>query len=507
MALGILLSRVAGLVRQRVLAYYLGLGDAADAVAAAFRIPNLVQNLLGEGSLSAAFIPVYARLRAGGREADALAVAKAIAALLAVATTLVVLLGMLAAPWLVDLLSPGFAGAKRDLTIRLVRMLFPGVGLLVMSAWCLGVLNSHGRFFLSYAAPVVWNLAIIAAAIAGAGQGPDLPLYVAWGAVAGSALQLAVQVPAVLTLFPAMPSGDASQFREVVRAFGPAVLSRGVVQLGAWFDLFVASLLGTGAVAALANAQMLGLLPVSLFGMAVSAAALPAMARERAADDEARAAEAIRRQVETGWTRIAVFVVPSAAAFVLLGEVLASVVFQTGAFRAEDSRYLWWILAGSGVGLLATTTARLAASASFALGDTRTPLRTATIRLAVGMAVGVPLALVVPRAIGLDPRLGAAGLTLAAGLAGWIELVLLRRALAPRLGALRLGAGNWLRLWGAALAAAAAAWGVRLLTPPAWGPLWGGLPVLATFGLTYLLLVRIFGGPSAEVLRFDRRDR
>ena len=161
-ALGILASRVVGLVRMRVLGHYLGVGDAADAFAAAFRIPNLLQNLFGEGALSASFIPVYARLLGAGNEVEARKVARAVGGLLALVVAVLVLLGVLATPFLIDVIAPGFDGAKRELTIRLVRIFFPGAGLFVMSAWCLGVLNSHGKFFLSYAAPVVWNLSMIA---------------------------------------------------------------------------------------------------------------------------------------------------------------------------------------------------------------------------------------------------------------------------------------------------------------------------------------------------------
>ena len=165
-AAGILLSRIIGLVRNRVFAHYFGTSDAADAFNAAFRIPNFLQNLFGEGVLSASFIPVYAGLRARGDEAEARLVASAIAALLGLATAVLVLVGILFTPWLIAAIAPGFTGEKREVTIRLVRILFPGAGLLVLSAWCLGVLNSHRRFFLSYSAPVLWNLAIIASLIA-----------------------------------------------------------------------------------------------------------------------------------------------------------------------------------------------------------------------------------------------------------------------------------------------------------------------------------------------------
>ncbi len=160
---GILLSRLAGIARSVLFAKYFGQRtEAADAFQIAFRIPNLLQNLFGEGALSASFIPVHSGLRARGEHEAAAHMARTFFAILAITISVLVLLGVLAAPLMVTLIAPGFTGAKRQLTIYLVRILFPGAGLLVASAWCLGVLNSHGKFFLSYTAPVAWNAAMIA---------------------------------------------------------------------------------------------------------------------------------------------------------------------------------------------------------------------------------------------------------------------------------------------------------------------------------------------------------
>ena len=162
---GILISRIIGVIRQRVFSHYLGIGDAAGAFTAAFRIPNFLQNVFGEGALSASFIPVYANLLARGDKKEASRVADAVLTMLALATSLIVLIGILTTRYFVGLFAYSFDDATRELTIRLVQILFPGAGLLVLSAWCLGVLNSHRRFFLSYTAPVVWNVAIIATLI------------------------------------------------------------------------------------------------------------------------------------------------------------------------------------------------------------------------------------------------------------------------------------------------------------------------------------------------------
>ncbi|HYX91915.1 MAG TPA: lipid II flippase MurJ, partial [Myxococcaceae bacterium] len=162
-ASGILASRLFGLVRERVFAHYFGSSVAAAAFKAALRIPNFLQNLFGEGVLSASFIPVYSQLLGEGDSAEARRVAGSVFGILSLATSLLVALGVWLTPVFIDLIAPGFAGEGRALAIVLVRILFPMTGLLVLSAWCLGVLNSHGHFFLSYAAPVIWNGAMIAA--------------------------------------------------------------------------------------------------------------------------------------------------------------------------------------------------------------------------------------------------------------------------------------------------------------------------------------------------------
>ncbi len=186
-AAGILLSRVAGLIRERVFAHYLGNSDAAGAFKAALKIPNFLQNLFGEGVLSASFIPVYARLLAEDDDEMAGRVAGVIVSLLGVVVGLIVLVCVLITPWIIDLIAPGFEGDVRLLTIRIVQILFPATGLLVLSAWCLGVLNSHRKFFLSYVAPVFWNAAMIAALVFYGHRTNQngLAIALAWGTVVG----------------------------------------------------------------------------------------------------------------------------------------------------------------------------------------------------------------------------------------------------------------------------------------------------------------------------------
>ena len=519
-AAGILLSRLAGLVRQRAFAHFLGAGDEADAFNAAFKIPNFLQNLLGEGVLSASFIPVYAQLRARAglpaeeNERDSRRLASAVAGLLGLVTALFCVAGILAAPWLIAAIAPGFEGEKRLLTLRLVQIFFPGIGLLVLSAFCIGVLNSHHKFFLSYAAPVVWSAAQIAALLLGAQKPghttPQLALWAAWGSVAGAGLQLALQAPLVLRLlggprpeglWPSLGRGNAHA-AEVVRNFLPVVAGRGVVQLSAYLDAFIASWLPTGAVAALGYAQTLYLLPVSLFGMSVSAAALPSMsAAQGVPGPEAR--EALRAQLAAGLRTIAYPVVPSVVALWALGDVASAALFRTGRFGDSAVLYVAMILAGSTLGLLAATQARLYSSAFYALKDTRTPLRYASLRVALSGSLGLLSGLWLPRALGLDPELGAPFLAATSGLAGWLEFLLLRRGLTARVGEASLPSPLLLRLWGAAALAGAAGvlvreGFVRVAVPG--GPLLRAAAVFAVFGGVYLAATLRLGVPEARSL-------
>ena len=501
-AAGIFLSRIAGLIRERVFAHYFGNSDAADVFRAAIRIPNFLQNLFGEGVLSASFIPVYARLRALGEDDEASDVADAVASLLALITAIVVLIGVLATPYLIDAIAPGFHGSKRELTIRLVRIFFPGAGLLVMSAWCLGILNSHRKFFLSYAAPIAWNAVMIATLIGfgGSRSQESLAVITAWGSVVGSAMQLGVQLPIALRLVRSLRVHLGLQLasvREVIRNFFPVLVSRGVVQLSAYIDSMIASFLPTGAVAALGYAQILYTLPVSLFGMSVSAAELPAMSG--ALGSESEVAAQLRSRLERALRQIAFLVVPSAMALLALGDVVSAVVYQTGRFTHADAIYVWGVLAGSAVGLLASSLGRLYASTYYALRDTRTPLRFAIVRVVLTTILGLFCALRLPQMLGFDRSWGVAGLTASAGIAGWIEFLLLRWRLHQRIGSVAPAGGFLARLWFSALISAAAAWGMKLAVGHR-HPIVVAITVLMPYGVLYFALTSVLRIPEAQTV-------
>lgn len=499
---GILISRIVGLIRQRIFAHYFGSSGEGDAFSAAFRIPNFLQNVFGEGALSASFIPVYAKLLAQENEEQAGRVANAVFGILALVTAIIVLLGVLTTPYIVTAIAAGFEAERRELTIRLVRIFFPGAGLLVLSAWCLGVLNSHHRFFISYTAPVAWNAAIIFCLIFFGNQLDlsNLAVATAWGSVAGSALQFGVQLPTVLRLIhhfrPAL-NFASEHVRQVVRNFFPVFISRGVVQISAFVDAFLASFLGEGAVVALNYAQSLYTLPVSLFGMSVSAAELPAMSKSLGAREVV--AETLRHRLDAGLQRISFFIVPSAVAFLALGDVIAAVLYQSGRFTHADSIYVWTILAGSAVGLLASTLGRLYSSTYYALQDTKTPLVYAIVRVVLTTILGYLFSLPLPRLLHIEPRLGAAGLTISAGLAGWVEFVFLRRSMNRRIGRTGLSFAYTFKLWVGALAGVAVGWVLKLFLLE-WHPIPLAIVVLGGYGTTYFGVGYLFGLTQARLI-------
>ena len=492
---GILLSRLTGLLRESVFAAYFGAGFLADAWKAALRLPNVLQTLLGEGSLSASFVPVYSELLERADPADARRFASAALGFLAVVAGALALLGVVAAPWIVAVLAAGFDPETQALTTRLLRILFPMTGVLVLAAWALGVLNSHRAFFVPYVAPVVWNLAIVGTMV-GFGMrmsGADLLVATAWGALVGGMLQFLVQLPWVLRhaggLRPRLDRA-APGLGEATRNLLPVVGARGLDTMsGLVRELTLATFLAQGAVAMLAYAQTLYILPISLFGLAVAAAELPELARQRSAD-----VRVLADRVRSGLSRVQFFVVPAAVGYLVLGREVIRIVFERGRFQADDAMATHAILAAFSLGLLATSSSRMLSSAYYGLRDTATPARIAALRIGVSLSVGLALMFPFDRLEIGARHLGGVGLALGAAAAAWTEYGFLRNRLTRRIGSHGPGVALGIRVWGAALAAAAAAVGVRSVLPP--------MPAVVAAGATLL----VFGGSYLAFSRMLRTD-
>jgi putative peptidoglycan lipid II flippase len=532
-AAGIFLSRCAGLIREMVIASFLGNSAAADAFKAALRIPNLMQNLLGEGVLSASFIPVYARLRAEGRDDEAGRLAGAIAGLLAALTGVVSLVGVLLADPLTSVLVPGFAAGKHELTVQLTRIMFPGIGFLVLSAWCLGVLNSHKRFFLSYVAPVLWNVAQVAALVAGvlvvgghttADDQWDLAVALSWGVLVGGVLQFGLQLRPVSRLLGGVRVNldtGSEWVRSVLGRFTPVLVGRGAIQIMAWVDLWLASFLVSGAVSTLTYTMVLYLLPVSLFGMSVAAAELPDMSQVEVNDPETR--RRFRLRLEEGMARIGWYVAFTATMFVVVGDVIVAALFERGEFTRADTVAVWLTLAVLAVGLLPATSSRLLQNGLYALDDPRTPARLGVLSVVLSAIVGVafmfPLdrlfvgpasvegwgdivaAGPLPPAVRVNPaeipRLGIVGLAIGAAVARWVEYRMLSTALAWRVGRTKM-AGRWL---GPIAIGCAVASGVAFLAELVFAPvpdLVEVVLVVGPAGLAYMAVTHRLGVPESR---------
>ena len=493
-----------GYVRERVFAHYFGNDSIpADAFRAALRIPNTIRNLLSEGTLAGSFIPVYAALNERQDKGTARALAGAILGLLVLASGVLALLGIALAPAITTLIAQGFDEPRRQLTITLVRILFPMAGLMVISAWCLGILNTHRRFFLPYAAPALWNIAGIVAMLAAGtwfanralsldAQLHRIALALAWGTVAGSVLQIAVQLPACWTLLHGIAlrlSLSLEGVRNVLLAWMPLVLGAGVAQLSGLIDTLLGSFTGPGGVSALGYAQLIQVLPISLFGVSVTAVALPELARDASAGAGSSAPnEQLRARIAVGFRRIVFFVVPSAIAFIALSREIVAALYQTGRFTAHDTALVGSVLAAYGVGLVGQATVKLFASGFYAMRDTRTPVKIA----AFSLVVSTGLAWLFMR------WLGAPGIALGSSVGAFVNTALHLRDLSGRLGSVLRGA-DW-RAFGitlvAGVLAGAAALGVARLTGNL-APVPRGVAVLGIFGIVYAALTLAFKHPDA----------
>ena len=500
---GVLSSRLLGLVREVLQAFVAGTGAAADVLAVAFRGPNLVQNLLGEQALSAAFIPIYSRFLAEGRTLEARRFAGAVLGVLALTAAGLALGGIALARLLVAALAPGFADdpVRFETAVSAVRLVFPMTAVLVLSAWCLAVLNSHRRFFLPYFAPVLWNSSVVGAlawlaTLEGAGSDVRrVVLVVSAAALVGGLLQFVVQLPATLRLVGGLdprPSLEAPGMRPALRAFGPALLGRGVVQLSGWLDLFLASWLATGALAALSYAQRLHSLPLALFGTSFAVVELPEMSRLHGKEAERE------RRLAGSFAAASFLTVPAAIGLVGFGLPIVRAVYERGRFGSDAAWLVYAVLAAYACGLLPSVGSRLLQNVFLASGDTRTPAAVALGRvlLAAGVGAGAMLWLdrflvhelvrsaASPGGEG-DARAGAVGLAVGSALGAWLELwalhgLLVRRALPAALPWGRVGRATLLSLL-AAVPTAALWWLLR-----SWAPILLAPALVGAFASVYL---------------------
>jgi len=466
-ALGILTSRFLGLVRWSIIARYFGSGPQADVLRAAFQAPNALQNLLGEGTMSAAFIPVYSKMLDEGRLEAAGRFAGSILGLMIATVSVGVLLGIWLAHPLCSILMRVFVGDAAEvvagireidrllLAVDMVRIAFPMAGMLVLSSWALAVLNSHRLFHISYFAPILWNIVIIVSLTSVAYMTgynfvghenyylpetlTQLLITVFVSGTIGGLLQFVIQLPAVFTVmkgFRLSLSTHVEGVRNALRAVGPAIAGRGVAQLSAYVDILLATLLVQGAVASIGYAQVLYILPISLFGLSVAAAELPELSR-LAAKNMTRMADRIAAGLRQGLF----LAIPTALGYISLGYVIIRLIYEGGLFDADDNWLAYIILAAYSTGLLATVGSRLLQNGFWALEDTKTPARLAAVRAVISVTIAFPAMFALDQySVSLIPGVetsplyfGAVGLALGSSVAAWIEWWLLQRGLRQKL--------------------------------------------------------------------------
>jgi len=496
-AAGILLSRIAGLIREMVIVVVLSDKPSATAFRFAMRFPNMIQNLLGEGALSASFIPVYAKLIEEKKYEKADALAKSVVSLLIVVTTALVLLIVLLARPLIWLFTDWETrdSALYEQTIVLVRITSVGIGFLVISAWCLGILNSHRKFFLSYVAPVIWNFAQITALLVAIIYGfsrPDSALWISWAVVVGGLLQLFLQLPTVLRLLKAnQEAGHSSgtqklrfknfpELTDVIKRFTPAVGARSIVQLSSFTDTFLAAALVLTAIPLYAASLPLYLLPISLFGFSIAAAELTEMSRISDATAQ------VKQRLTLGLKKVAIPAGFIAVAYLAASQPIVNTLYGIPAslkdnffpdaasagsgFGSDQVLAISLILAAFAIGLPAAMSARVTQNTLYSLGDVKGPAKIAIFRLCTVLVFSSILMLQFdwlyivdseikvldsfphwpliervnyPEGFKPPPHLGPVGLALGASIAAWTEWFLLQRLLSKRLGS-KVNSG-WLK--------------------------------------------------------------
>jgi putative peptidoglycan lipid II flippase len=410
-----LLSRATGFVRDVVLAAVLGAGPLNDAFLVALRLPNHFRAIFAEGAFNAAFVPAYARAREEEGEGEARAFAGRILTLLVLATGVLTALAMVFTPQVIDLLAPGFAKDpfRFDLATQLTRITFPYLVFVSVVTLLGGMLNAHKRFAAAAGAPILLNVAIIAA-LASAALFPSAAHAAAWGVFAAGVAELA------LLMLDARRAGILPAFRRpsfggavgrFFKALGPATIGSMGTQIALFADTIIASLLPVGALSALYFADRLQQLPIGVIGIAAGTVLLPEMSRRLAAGDEAGASAAQNRVIVIAL----LLAVPCVAVFLTIPDLVMRALFARGAFTSADAAAAGQTLAAYAVGLLPFVVLRAAVAPFYARRDTLTPM------IAVFVGVGVNVAL----KVALMAPLAQVGLALGTAAGAWINVGLL----------------------------------------------------------------------------------
>lgn len=418
------LSRILGLIRDQVLAWFFGAGLAADAFLVAFRIPNLLRRLFAEGSLTIAFIPVFTQYLTKHGEEEAFDLARSAWWLLAIMLIVVTALGILLAPVIVKIIAFGFTSPEKfELTVFLTRIMFPYIFFVSLVALAMGVLNALGHFSAPALAPSLLNVAMIGSVLLISPHLEEPSTGLALGVVIGGVLQLGLQVPILSRKgfrFFKRTSLQHPALKRIAVLMTPAVLGASVYQISNLVDTLLASLLPEGSVSYLYYADRLVQFPLGVFAIALATAVLPSLSRQAALGDMKGLRDSFLYTVNL----VFFITIPATIGLIILREPVVRLLFERGAFDRTTTVMTAEALLFYAMGLWAVSGGRILASTFYSLQDTRTPVRIAVLSLLTKIILS--LLLMGPMRHG--------GLALATSLASGVNLLLLIVALKKRLG-------------------------------------------------------------------------
>jgi putative peptidoglycan lipid II flippase len=397
-SIAVFLSRIAGLVREILMARFFGASMEQDAYTAGFRIPNLTRDLFAEGALSSAFVPVFTQRLANDTRESAMRLVNLVATTLALVVGALCVLGMVFASPMVAAFAGGFEDVpgKHELAVRLTRIMFPFLLVVALAAQAMGVLNALGQFAVPALSSALFNLGSVASGLLlGVVFGDALGISriegMAWGVVFGGCLQLAWQMPSLYRSgYRFRPELDFTDpgVRRILRLMGPAILGNAAVQINVMVNTNFASSIqdpirgADGAVSWLGYAFRFMQLPLGLFGVAIASASLPAISRHAIATDF----DDLRRTLSRSVGMVFLLTIPSSVGLTLLGESMIGAIYQGGSFNAYDTQQAGVALSYFAIGLAGYSALKVLTPAFYALGDSRTPMVVSIASVAINFA-------------------------------------------------------------------------------------------------------------------------
>lgn len=399
-SIAVMFSRVLGLVRETIFARFFGAGYLYDAFVVAFKIPNILRDLFAEGALSAAFVKVFTDYQIKKTEREAWELASLVFNVLAVVMSVVTVIGILIAPWVVPLLARGFPPEKAALAVTLAQIMFPFILLVALAALAMGVLNTKGRFGIPASASTAFNIFSITTGLffaywlsggvweisndkslipSDAAQWAIIGMAI--GTLVGGAAQLLIQIPSMLgvgfTFSPRLSFSDPG-VKRVMRLMGPALIGTSAIQIKVLVDIFVVSGI-EGGQSWLSYSFRLMQFPIGVFGVAIGTAAIPTLSRLASEDNIVKFRETLSDAIKL----VFLLTIPAACGLIVLGDPIVALIYQGGAFRAFDTNMVAWALAAYSVGLVGYAAIKVLSPSFYAMDDARTPMYISIATIAV----------------------------------------------------------------------------------------------------------------------------